>query len=127
MPRSVPEWIGTTPDTAIPARVKMRVFDRANERCQQCDWPIHSGYEWHADHIVALINGGENREINLQVLCHHCHSVKTRTDVSEKATTARKRKKHLGIKAKPKRPLMGTKASGWRKRMDGKVERWDDK
>ena len=124
MPRSVPEWIGTTPDTAIPARVKMRlrVFTFECPVCRRPDY-LWRDTDSQVDHIVALVNGGENRENNLQIICGSCHKAKTATDVAEKAVVARKRKKALGIKAKPKRPLMGTVASGWRRRMDGTVER----
>ena len=122
MPRSVPEWIGTTPDTAIPARVKLRLSNKFLD-CAGCGSFMASWESRQFDHIIALINGGENRESNLQVLCNMCHQLKTAVDVAEKAVVARKRKKALGIKAKPKRPLMGTVASGWRKRMDGTVER----
>ena len=79
------------------------------------------------DHIVALANGGENRESNLQILCMECHTIKTRVDVAEKSTVARKRQKHLGIKRKQSRPMAGTKASGWKKRMDGTIERRNPK
>jgi len=125
MARSVPEWIGKTDDTPIPARVKIRLYGLASGQCQICGIGLMRAKSWNADHIVALINGGENRESNLQVICANCHASKTASDVAEKATVARKRKKHLGIKPKPKRPLMGTKASGWRKRMDGTVEKRD--
>jgi 5-methylcytosine-specific restriction endonuclease McrA len=104
MTRSVSEWIGKTPDTPIPARVKLRVYDKAKGRCQNCTRKIPAGDPWDCDHIKALINGGKNREGNLQCLCSWCHLAKTRVDVAEKSDTARKRKTHLGIK-KPKQKM----------------------
>ena len=100
MTRTLPEWIGKTLDTPIPARVKLRIFDRQNGRCMHCTRKIPAGDPWDCDHTQALINGGENREGNLQALCSWCHMKKTRRDVAEKADTARKRKKHLGMKKK---------------------------
>ena len=107
--RSVPEWIGKTPDTPIPPRVKVRIYDRARGRCEVCAVWIGAGNEWDADHRVALVNGGENRESNLQCLCSWCHSTKTRRDVAEKSRVVQRRKTHLGIR-KAKQPIRG-----WRK------------
>lgn len=124
MSRALPEWIGETPDTKIPPRVRLRVFERAAGRCQCCTRKIGPSDSWEADHKVALINGGANREGNLQCLCEWCHKPKTAEDVAEKARSARIRKKAAGIK-RTSRPLPGSRASGLRKRMDGTVERWD--
>jgi 5-methylcytosine-specific restriction enzyme A len=35
------------------------------------------------DHIVALVNGGDNSDANLQGLCHSCHEQKTRRDLGQ--------------------------------------------
>lgn len=123
--RSVKEWIGATPDTAIPPRVRLRVFETAGGRCAECGRKIMPGERWDCDHIVALANGGENRERNLRVLCCNCHKVKTAEDMAEKKIIRRKREKFLGIHPKRKsRPMPGSRASGIRKRMNGTIERW---
>jgi 5-methylcytosine-specific restriction protein A len=122
--RAVQEWIGATPETAVPARVQLRVLDRTSGHCALCGRGIGRLCKPHFDHVTALINGGENRESNLQVLCGGCHSVKTKADVREKSAVAKKRKKLLGIKRQTGRPLPGTRASGIRKRMNGRVEPW---
>lgn len=96
--RSTDEWIGATPDSAIPPRVRLRVFERAGGRCEECTRKLGPGDAWQADHIVALVNGGENRERNLRCLCSWCHKTKSADDVAEKAKVAAVRKKHLGIK-----------------------------
>jgi 5-methylcytosine-specific restriction endonuclease McrA len=36
--------------------------------------------EWHADHIIPIKDGGRHAPDNLQLLCKHCHKVKTRKD-----------------------------------------------
>lgn len=33
MTRDVEEWIGKTPDSAIPKRVRLRVFERLGGQC----------------------------------------------------------------------------------------------
>lgn len=97
--RSVPEWIGRTPDSKIPPRVRVRVFMRDDGRCQcGCGRRITVGDKWQTDHRIALTNGGENRERNLFTLLTAHHKVKTRADVAEKSKVARMRAKHLGIK-----------------------------
>lgn len=124
MSRSTEEWVAKSDDTAIPPRVKLRVFDRAAGRCQSCSRKIMASDTWQADHIVALINGGENREQNLQCLCDWCHKAKTAGDVKQKATVARKRSKVLGLK-KSRNPVPGSRQSPWKRSFDGTVTRRD--
>ena len=94
--RSVPEWRGKTPDTAIPLRVRLRVFDAYKGRCASCTRKLTPADKWDCDHITALVNGGEHRERNLQPLCSWCHSDKTKADVKQKSENNRRRAKHLG-------------------------------
>lgn len=126
MTRALPEWIGKTPDSAIPPRVSVRLFEKAGKKCQHCQRPLFGGDKWQVDHIIALVNGGENREGNLQVLCDWCHKKKTAGDVAVKSKTYRVKAKHLAKARAKGRALPGTKASGIRKRMNGDVERWEE-
>jgi 5-methylcytosine-specific restriction protein A len=91
MPRALPEWIGKTADTRVPPRVKQRVFERDGKLCHLCGCAIKSGETWDADHKVALINGGENRETNLAPAHKHCHLIKSARDSAEKAKIAKKK------------------------------------
>jgi 5-methylcytosine-specific restriction protein A len=93
--RTVKEWIGKNDDSAIPPRVKVRVRDRFNGLCQLCGFPA---IKPHFDHIIALCNGGQNRESNLRPVCRPCHAEKTNADVKIKAKVARIAKKHMGIR-----------------------------
>lgn len=122
MSRSVPEWIGKTPDSAVPPRVRLRVFDRYEGRCGQCLRKIHAGEPWTLEHMKALINGGENRERNLDITCSWCLPAKNAADVAEKSAVAKSRKKHLGIRS-TSRPMPGSRASGWKRKFDGTTER----
>lgn len=123
MSRSVKEWCGKTDDTVPPPRVRLRVLQAFGHRCYICKKAIHSGEYWQCDHIAALINSGENRESNLAPACRNCCYGKTAEDLAIKKRTAKIAKKAY-LRLKPKgRPMMGTRASGWRKRMDGTVER----
>jgi 5-methylcytosine-specific restriction protein A len=126
MTRTVDEWIGATPDTPIPPRVRLRVFEAHQGRCHISGRKITPADAWDCDHVVALVNwsgeGHGNRESNLAPALRDKHREKTAADVAEKSMIRRKRAKHLGIKPKG-RPIPGSKASGWRKRMDGTAER----
>lgn len=119
--RAVDEWIGANDDSRIPPHVRIRVFDRYSGICNISGRKIRPGDQWDLDHIVAICNGGQNRESNLRLVLRDKHRQKTAVDVSEKAKIGRKRSKHLGA-AKSRSPLPGSRSSKWRKRMDGTVE-----
>lgn len=97
MARELPEWIAARDDQAIPPRVKVRVFDRCGGRCCICTLLIRGSLRPEYDHIVALINAGQHRESNLQILCSKCHSTKSRADVALKSKNYQVRAKHLGV------------------------------
>ena len=96
MPRSVPEWIGKTDDSAIPKRVKVRVYDRYKGLCHICGLPIKQGETWHCDHVKALIEGGENRESNLKPAHAHCNLAKAGDEKKRKSKVARMKAKDIG-------------------------------
>ena len=121
MPRELKPWVGKSDDEAIPARVKLRVFDRCNGRCSNCGVRIGGSIRPAFDHVVALINGGSNSESNLQLLCLPCHSQKTRSDVAQKTVTYRIRLRHLGIKPRKSRPMPGSRASKFKRKITGEV------
>lgn len=125
MARSTKEWIGRTDDTPIPTRVKLRVFERYHGRCANldCQRPINSRWPGAYDHCVALVNGGEHRERNLQLLCVPCHAVKTKADVGQKKKDNRVKAKHIGIKTRKGRPMPGSRDSGIKMKIGGGWER----
>lgn len=126
MTRALPEWRGKTDDSAVPARVRLRIFNRFGGICQcGCGRKIAVGELWDAEDEQAIINGGERRERNLRPFLKEHHPEKTKRDVAIKSKTYAMARKHRGIKRKPKgRPMAGTKLSGIRRRMSGMVERW---
>lgn len=94
--RSTDEWIGATPDTAIPPRVRARVFERHGGKCHISGRKITASDKWDCDHVIAIINGGENRESNLAPALRDKHREKTKADVAEKSKVARVKAKFLG-------------------------------
>lgn len=119
--RSVAEWVGATPDTPVPDRVKRRVYLRYDGYCHWTKRKIRAGEPWDVDHVKALCNGGQNRESNLApILRGKAHVEKTARDRDEQAHTNRLFDKHHGLR---KKKPWNTKV---RKKMNGTVERIGD-
>ena len=114
MTRSLPEWIGASPDSAVPDRVRVRIFQRYDGRCQcGCGRRIAAGEKWDAEDEIAIINGGQRRESNLRPFLAEHHPQKTTRDVAIKSKTYQMAKRHLGIR-KPR------SITQWR-RFDGSI------
>lgn len=118
--RSVPEWVGKTPDTAIPPRVRLRVFEAHRGTCYLSGRKIGPADKWEVEHIQALSLGGENRESNLAPALARAHKKKTADDVKQKAKNERIRKKHLGI-SKPKRSFQTNRNGIFKAKVGGGV------
>jgi 5-methylcytosine-specific restriction endonuclease McrA len=111
MSRSLAEWVAKNDDQTPPPRVRLRVLMKFDRCCAGCGVSLH-GRPWTCDHIVALINGGENRESNLQPLGDKCcNPKKNAADVAEKSKTYRVQAKHYGVK-KRRRTIPGRKFDG---------------
>jgi 5-methylcytosine-specific restriction enzyme A len=119
MARRVQEWIGKSDDSTPPQSVRLRVFNKYGGKCYLTGKKIMPGDAWDLDHVVALINGGQNRENNLAPALRSEHRKKTAKDVAEKAKVNRLRAKHFGM---DKKSGFATNKSGkWKKKMDGKT------
>lgn len=101
-------------------RVRIRVFERHNGICHISGRKIRPGDKWEIDHVIALVNGGENRETNLAPALADAHRAKTAQDVAQKAKDRRVRAKHLGIH-KPRQTLPGSRGGKWKRKVDGTV------
>jgi 5-methylcytosine-specific restriction endonuclease McrA len=117
---------------------KLAMWERAGGRCENpaCRRKIVGRLTPEYDHIIPDAVADKLKPLTIedgQVLCSECHDRKTneqnagpasRGDKTEIAKTKRLIEKAAGLKKRKGRPLAGTKASGWRRRMDGTVERW---
>lgn len=121
--RSVPEWIGRTPDSKPPAHIRARIFDAHGGRDYITGQKIMPGDVWVLDHIKALALGGENRESNLAPVLVETNRRKAADETSLKAKADRIRQKHIGAYSKSRRLIPGSRGTCLRKRMDGTVER----
>jgi hypothetical protein len=102
---------------------RIRIFDTAEGKCAICALPIQVAEKWHIDHAIPLWQGGLDTEDNMRPAHDHCHIEKTMTEATMRAKETRVRARHLGIRKRIRRPMPGSRASRWRKRMDGTVER----
>ena len=103
-------------------KTKQSAWDRCAGYCEcGCRQKIVGTPEYH--HNVHAAIGGGNDLDNCMVLSVKCHRLRTnKLDVPQIAKTKRISEKRVGIK-KTSRPMPGSRASGLRKRMDGRVER----
>lgn len=95
--RTVKEWIGKTPDTPAPPRVRLRRLLEYDRKDYITGEVIRPGDEWDLDHIIALANGGENRESNLAPVLRKNHRVKTAEDRKTQTKTNNMTKAAYGI------------------------------
>lgn len=103
--RKVEEWIGKTADARPPKSVLDRLFLKQHGRCAISGRKIRAGETPHADHIVPLKDGGQNREGNLQLVLPDVHRIKTADENAVRAKERRIRLKHAGLWPRSPRPL----------------------
>jgi 5-methylcytosine-specific restriction endonuclease McrA len=106
----VEEWVGSSDDAAIPARVKLRIFNRCGGVCHLSGKKIRPGDAFEFDHIIAIANGGRHAEFNLAPALVAPHKIKTAEDRRKKKKSDRVRKKHFGMH-EAKRPMPGGRKS----------------
>lgn len=111
MARSVDEWKGKSDDTVPPPRVRIAVFEDHKGKCYICGKQIRAGEYWQCDHVVALANGGENRQGNLKPACRNCCYDKTAKDVAEKSKVATIKKKSILPKPKSRMQSRGFRST----------------
>jgi hypothetical protein len=106
----------------IPSKIRLKMFFNANKQCQSCQSVIHPGQKWEIDHIIPLAIGGPDTIENMQILCKICHRFKTdNQDISQIAKVKRLEIIHFGAKKSSKRPIMGSKSSALKKKLDGTI------
>ena len=105
---------------------KAALFLERGGKCHKCERKLRSGSKWIVEHLIALSCGGTNDWKNLGITCEWCLPAKNAEDAAKAAKiravavasvlpTDQRRKKG--------RPLVGSKRSGWRRKMDGTLER----
>ena len=110
------------PRSEFTKRTKEDARKRANGFCEcGCGQPLKGRSEF--DHKLEAYLGGTNDLDNCVVMSAKCHALKTAKRRPEIDKTCRISEKNAGVRKRKGRPMMGTIASGWRKKMDGTAER----
>lgn len=109
----------------LSPRDRLALFEKHKGVCALCGLKIQVGDKWIVEHLIALELGGGNEDDNLAPAHDHCAREKTRNDHAIGAKLKRVRQKHLGIKT-TRTVVPGSRASRWKKRLDGTVVPRDD-
>lgn len=113
------------PRRHIGPRERAVIFAAAGGVCHICLERIDGVRErWQVEHVVPHALGGDEEagSDNLQPAHERCHAPKTAEDIGRIAKAKRVSAKHTGAKA-PKAVLPGSRASAWKRRLDGTVVR----
>jgi len=117
----------------FPAKVRAQAFERAGGCCEADGCGVKLGIPGapahHFDHVLPDGLGGRADLENCEVLCAPCHRAKTSDrdslaggDVQKIAKANRLRAKAQKITGR-KAIIPGSRASNWKRRIDGTVER----
>jgi hypothetical protein len=112
-------------------QVKRAALERSGGKCEakgelyglpaqiMCGASLAYGVEF--DHYILWANSRDSSLDNCLAVCPSCHRFKTANhDTPKAAKTVRQRDKHSGIRT-TRNPLPGSKASKWKRKMDGSV------
>lgn len=117
--------IGTTPRGRLTERDRLAAWERTGGICVICHRPIDPlKQRWLVEHVRALELGGADTAENrgpAHVLV--CARLKTAEDHRRAAKAKRAKGFHIGAFVPPKRVIDGSRASPWKKHVNGRVER----
>jgi 5-methylcytosine-specific restriction protein A len=108
----------------LSTKDRVRIFELAKGVCHLCDGKITTGQSWEVSHAVPLEMGGADEIQNMFPAHKACHAAQTaKIDIPMIAKAKRRQARHLGIKKHTSRPMPGSRASGWKRKFNGSVER----
>jgi 5-methylcytosine-specific restriction enzyme A len=111
--------------TEFPRKVRAEAFARAGGCCEVCGARLKVG-EGEVDHIIPDQFGGSATIDNARVLCVPCHRAKTAVDIRDIRKSDRVRDKFSGAFKPRGRSMPGSRASGWKRTIDGRTVRRDE-
>lgn len=107
---------------SISRKERAAIFARCGGQCHICGGKVGVGEAWDVEHIIPIALGGEDGGDNLAPAHSKCHRAKSAEDAGKLAKARSVEARHTGT-YRPRSVIPGSKASGWKKRMDGTVER----
>lgn len=116
--------------TEFPQSVKKAAFVRCCKggtkpgipQCENCGIELNVRTGTIYEHLDADGLGGEPTLKNCGVFCFTCADIKTHTEDNPRMAKAdRGARKNHGLQKKAKHPMPGSKASGFKRKMDGSV------
>jgi hypothetical protein len=78
---------------------------------------------WRADHIRRWAEGGEDTPENLRPICVHCDVTEKAPHDTREVAKGKRVRDSIYIGKRSSRPMPGSKASPFKKKMNGEVER----
>lgn len=113
------------PRKPLTPKQRLKLFLAHDGKCCVCGGKIGVGESWIDEHVNPLWLSGDNGTDNRAPAHVACAKDKTKREAGIRSKVRRVAAKHAGAH-RSKTPMPGSKASKWRKRMDGTVERRED-
>jgi 5-methylcytosine-specific restriction protein A len=103
---------------------RVKLFEAAGGICHICGGKIY-GKGWDVEHVIPLALGGADDASNMRPAHKDCHGTKTKADNASWSKAKRMKARDIGIRppSKWRKPMPGSKASGWKKPFNKSAER----
>ena len=111
------------PRKPLSPKQKLKMFLEQGGVCCVCGGKINGVREAWDEHVNPLWLNGDNSKPNRSPAHIKCARQKTAAEAGDRSEIRRTAEKHFGARKSKSRPMAGTRASGWKKKMDGSVER----
>ena len=107
---------------SISARLRRQIFDASSGMCCLCGGAIvHKAFI--IEHIRALAFGGADDASNMAPAHVACAQAKTSAEATRRSKSDRQRNSYIGARQAKLRPMPGSRASIWKRKMDGTIVR----
>lgn len=105
---------------------RTKIFQQAGGLCHICQERIDGTRErWEVEHPIPIAMGGSDDDADLRPAHVACHARKSKADATAIAKAKRVAAKHGGA-YRPRSTLAGSRASPFKRRLDGTTVRRDD-
>lgn len=121
--RGVTDVASPTSRPNLSDKRRREIFEYHNGICHISNLQIDpENDDWDIEHVIPRWAGGKDTIDNMRPALQRFHKEKTAKEATERAKGTRIKNKHGGFH-RSKNPMMGSKASGWKKPMNGKAVR----